>query len=235
MPSIDQRIDIASTWLLQKCFLLSCLAWNWISSYYSAAVSLLRKTLKGATDAHKASVWVFTSRNATPWRLLEGDANLVNMNSFPLTYYPESQEIFFFEEPSCPESPEIPESTESPESPESTEVPEAPLVKEKAKDEEHTKRFSKSFSDVVLAEMVNTVNTITIDLSSTFHNIRWHGNNVVNPSLYEVVIIHCLANNLIFTDEQLSSFTLRILTAESNDVTIELCSSQSRAPFTTWP
>jgi hypothetical protein len=199
MPSIDQRIDILTNWLLQKCFLLSCLTWNWISYNYSVASSLLKKTFKGATDAHKASVWVFTSRNATPWRLLEGDANLVNMNSFPLTYYPESQEIYFFEDA----------ATDS-------------------------KRVSKSFSDVVLAEMENTVNTITIDLSSTFHNIRWNGNDAVNPSLYEIVIIHCLSNNLVFTDEQLSSFTLKVLTAESKDVSVELCSSQSRAPFVGW-
>jgi hypothetical protein len=206
MPSIDQRIDILTNWLLQKCFLLSCLAWNWISYNYSVGSSLLKKTFKGATDAHKASVWVFTSRNATPWRLLEGDANLVNMNSFPLTYYPESQEIYFFEEPS---------STGE----------DAPT---------DSKRISKSFSDVVIAEMENTVNTITIDLSSTFHNIRWNGNNTVNPSLYEIVIIHCLSNNLVFTDEQLSSFTLKVLTAESKDVTVELRSSQSRAPFVGW-
>jgi len=204
MPSIDARIDIATNWLLHKCFLLSCLAWNWFSSNYSAASSLLKKTFKGATDAHRASVWVFTSRNATPWRLLEGDANLVNMNSFPLTYYPESQEIYFFQ---------------------SSDVQD---------DSADSKRVSKSFSDVVIAEMENTVNTITIDLSSTFHNIRWNGNDSVNPSLYEIVIIHCLSNNLVFTDEQLSSFTLKVLTAESKDVTVELCSSQSRAPFGGW-
>ena len=87
-----------------------------------------------------------------------------------------------------------------------------------------------SFDDVATAEIKNTEGTVCLDLSSTFHNLRWTSG--FTPSLYEVAVIHCLKNNLCFLTGKLGEFSIEILTADAKTITHLLDSSVSRLPFT---
>jgi len=192
---MDQRLDAATNLLIQQATVNGLILWNWLSTITSALWKLSAKSFTGALNAHKSPVWVFIQRNTVPWVLLEGDVNLANTNNFPLTFYPDTQDICF------------------------------------ANDGE---LINKSFGDVVLVEMTNAVNNLKIELSSTFHNIKWKGNEVVNPSLYEIALIHCLANNLLFTEAQMCEFTLNILTTDAQDIVVPLSGFLSRSPFMSW-
>jgi hypothetical protein len=86
-----------------------------------------------------------------------------------------------------------------------------------------------SFDDVAMAEIKSPEGT-TLDLSSTFHNLRWKAG--FTPSLYEVAVIHCLKNKLCFLTGKLGNFTIEILTADAKTITHLLDSSVSRLPFT---
>jgi len=192
---MDQRLDDTKAILMKQATIAALVAWNWLSTTSSALWKLSQKSFIGALNAHKNSVWVFMQRNTVPWVLLEGDANLANTNNFPLTFYPDSQEIHFSYEGEV---------------------------------------VNKSFGDVVLVEMTNSVNSLKVEMSSTFHNIKWKGNNTINPSLYEVALIHCLTNNILFTEKQMSEFTLNIVTTDAQDISVALNDHISRCSFISW-
>jgi hypothetical protein len=89
-----------------------------------------------------------------------------------------------------------------------------------------------SFNDVVTAEMKNSDKTIYIDLTSTFYNLRWAAG--CSPSLYEVILIHCLKNKLFCLIGKLGDFSLDILTVEAKTIPVTLNSKLCRVPFTKW-
>lgn len=91
---------------------------------------------------------------------------------------------------------------------------------------------ARVFGDVVIAE-IYTEDT-RYDLSSFFHNFSWKGETSA-PSLYEVILLYCLTNNLIMSKKDLGEFTLEILTTDvkilrkrlDSDILFEDCSCWS--------
>jgi len=90
---------------------------------------------------------------------------------------------------------------------------------------------TKSFDDVVLANMSNADGSINVEMSSTFHNISWTSSGE-SPSLYEIALIHCLSHKLIFTEKEMAEFTLEILTADANTVSISM--QDAKDGFSGW-
>ena len=90
---------------------------------------------------------------------------------------------------------------------------------------------TKSFDDVVLANMSNADGSINVEMSSTFHNISWTSSGE-SPSLYEIALIHCLSHKLIFTEKEMAEFTLEILTADANTVCISM--QDAKEGFSGW-
>ena len=89
----------------------------------------------------------------------------------------------------------------------------------------------KSFDDVVLANMTNGDGSVNIEMSSTFHNISWTSSGD-SPSLYEVALIHCLSHKFLFTEKEMSEFTLEILTADANTFCISM--QHAKESFSGW-
>ena len=92
---------------------------------------------------------------------------------------------------------------------------------------------SHNFGSVVSAELYNSDKSLHYDLSSFFHNFYWQGESI-SPSLYEVVLLYCLTNNLFFSKAQLAVFTLEVLTADSQTVRLRLDSSNALVNFEDW-
>ena len=73
-----------------------------------------------------------------------------------------------------------------------------------------------SFGDVVTAELKQ--DDIIYDLSSFFHKVKWYTSSNAAPSLYEMSLVYCLSNNLIYTKEKLEKFSLNVLTADGKNI-----------------
>jgi hypothetical protein len=92
---------------------------------------------------------------------------------------------------------------------------------------------NQSFNDVVTAELYNTDKRLQYDLSSFFHTFSWRSASAA-PSLYEVVLLYCLSQNLFFSKAQLEGFTLEIMTAEGDTILATLSSAHTRIDFEGW-
>lgn len=90
-----------------------------------------------------------------------------------------------------------------------------------------------SFSSVVTAELVNTDETISFDLSGFFHYVSWDSGDVT-PSLFEVVLTYCLENDLLFTLDKLRAFRLKVFTSDGEDRVIPLDSNLAQEDFYRW-
>jgi hypothetical protein len=90
---------------------------------------------------------------------------------------------------------------------------------------------TKSFDDVVLANMSKRDGSVNVEMSSTFHKISWSSSGD-SPSLYEVALIHCLSHRLLFTDKEMDEFTLEILTTDTN--TVSICMQDAKGCFSGW-
>ena len=128
-----------------------------MSDVYNKVAEVTARSVKGALDAHKKSVWLFTARNSVPWVNL-GDE--FRGAIYPITYYPETKRM-------CMSG--------------------------------FSTTESESFGDVVLANMSNEYSGVNIEMSSTFHGISWTSSGE-SPSLYEVALIHCLSQGIVFTE-----------------------------------
>lgn len=191
MPSLDNTLDDITRLLWSKFLLCVLSTTHFVSDVYNKVSEVVARSVKGAMDAHKESVWLFMSRNSVPW-VTHG--NGYRNIDYPIIYYPETKCMYI-----------------SP----------------------HDTSESKSFGDVVLANMSNEDGYINVEMSSTFHGISWRSSGE-SPSLYEVALIHSLSHGLVFTDKELDKFSLDILTADSVSVRVRLNSSEAKAPFSGW-
>ena len=92
---------------------------------------------------------------------------------------------------------------------------------------------NQSFGDVVTAEL--KYNEQAYDASSLFHNVKWYsGSELTSPSLYEISLVYCLENNLLFTKEEFDKGVLKILTADGKTITQDLNSPKSLLNFDKW-
>ena len=91
---------------------------------------------------------------------------------------------------------------------------------------------SNKFTDVVTAELCNSDGSLKFDMSSFFHNVSWTGSQA--PTLYEVVLVYCLSNKLVYSADTLKAFSLNIFKADSNTVRILLSSPLMKCSFSGW-
>lgn len=191
MPSLDNTLDDFTRLLWRKFLLCVLSTTHFVSDVYNKVAEVAARSVKGALDAHKKSVWLFTARNSVPWVNL-GDE--FRGAIYPIIYYPETKRM-------CMSG--------------------------------FSTTESKSFGDVVLANMSNEYSGVNIEMSSMFHGISWTSSGE-SPSLYEVALIHCLSHGLVFTEKEMDRFSLEILTADSASVSVRLNSSEAKAPFSGW-
>jgi hypothetical protein len=86
----------------------------------------------------------------------------------------------------------------------------------------------RNLLDIVTAE-ITTINGKTFDLSSFFYSIRWFD---IEPSLYELIILYFMHENLCMSTELLDTYTLTVLTSEAEEHVIPLNSLIAKRPFT---
>jgi len=190
MPSLDNTLDDFTRFIWSKLLLCVLSTTHFVSDVYNKVAVVVERSVKGALDAHKESVWLFTARNSVPWVT---NGNGYRNIDYPIIYYPVTKRMCM---------------------------------------SRHYSSESKSFGDVVLANMSNEDGYINIEMSSTFHGISWTSSE--SPSLYEVALIHCLSHGLVFTEKEIGEFSLEILTADSVSVGVRLDSSEAKAPFSGW-
>ena len=91
---------------------------------------------------------------------------------------------------------------------------------------------TNTFSSVVTAEILNNDETILFDLSGFFHKVTWNSGGA--PSLFEVVLMYCLENSLIFSLDRLHKFTLKVFTTDGENHSISLESELANNEFVKW-
>ena len=89
---------------------------------------------------------------------------------------------------------------------------------------------AKKFQDVVTADLYNADNSLRVDMSSFFHTVSW---TTPVPSLYEIVIVYCLMNKMVYSSDVLKGFTLEILTVDKN-LKLKCGSALCMRPFEGW-
>jgi hypothetical protein len=90
-----------------------------------------------------------------------------------------------------------------------------------------------SFNDVVVAEIYTPDKSLQYDMSSFFHEFSWRSASL-SPSLYEIVLLFCLTNNLLFSKSQLEEFTLEVMTADGETLQQRLDSPLAMDNFLSW-
>jgi len=96
------------------------------------------------------------------------------------------------------------------------------------------REVSYKFGDVVIASLTNSDGILWYDMSSFFHTLSWEAGPDCGPSLYEVVIVFCLAKNLVFTAESMKTFYLDVYTIEGKNYRIKISDLDAMRDFTSW-
>uniref|UniRef100_A0A6C0KPN9 Uncharacterized protein n=1 Tax=viral metagenome TaxID=1070528 RepID=A0A6C0KPN9_9ZZZZ len=181
-------------------------AFHWVSLYIEILMDLTKKTAYGILDAHRPSTWLFAERNTVPWiKKMSGE---VKNSSYPMVYSPETNSFI--------------------------------LNARGAKGTKGTKGANGAngvkgvFGDVVTVELVNSDRIISFDMSSFFHEVSWSGDADLAPSLYEIVLLFLLTNDILFTVESMKGFSLEVLTADSKEYTVLLNSPAALENFKSW-
>ena len=91
-----------------------------------------------------------------------------------------------------------------------------------------TIKRNHAFTNVVTAELVCEDKNLKYDMSSFFHDIRWHSAENDGPSVYEVVLVYCLTNNLPFSSQLLKTFNLEVMTADAENLVVPV---MTKEPF----
>jgi hypothetical protein len=89
----------------------------------------------------------------------------------------------------------------------------------------------KSMDDLVTAEILDASGIIVSDATEFFHNIRW---SEIAPSVYEIVLLFFLLQDLVFPKELLSSYALRVMTIDAETLDIPLNNSKAFDAFSGW-
>jgi len=90
MSSLDNTLDDFTRLLWSKFLLYVLSATHFVSDVYNKVAEVAARSVKGAMDAHKKSVWLFTARNSVPWVNL-GDE--FRGAIYPIIYYPEGKRM----------------------------------------------------------------------------------------------------------------------------------------------
>ena len=90
MPSLDKTLDDFTRFLWNNLLLCVLSTTHFVSDVYNKVASVVARSVKGAMDAHKESVWLFTARNSVPW-VTHG--NGYRNIDYPIVYYPEKKRM----------------------------------------------------------------------------------------------------------------------------------------------
>ena len=87
--------------------------------------------------------------------------------------------------------------------------------------------------DLVTAEIYDSNNILVADVSEFCQSISWEG-TAPGPSLYEIVLLSFLRNNTLLTQDELETYTLRVMTIDINTLDISLNSTKAKEDFVSW-
>jgi hypothetical protein len=90
MPSLDNTLDDFTRLLWNKLLLCVLSTTHFVSDVYNKVAEVAARSVKGAMDAHKESVWLFTARNSVPWVTHGNEYRSID---YPIIYYPETKRM----------------------------------------------------------------------------------------------------------------------------------------------
>jgi len=88
--SLDDTLERITQILWSKFLLCVLSTTHFVSDVYNKVAAAVARSVKGAMDAHKESVWLFTARNSVPW-VTHG--NGYQNIDYPIVYYPETKRM----------------------------------------------------------------------------------------------------------------------------------------------
>jgi hypothetical protein len=89
--------------------------------------------------------------------------------------------------------------------------------------------------DLVTAEIFDANNILVADVSEFFQSISLEGFSLEGaPSLYEIVLLSFLRNNILLTQDELETYTLRVMTIDIDTLDISLNSTKAKEDFVSW-
>jgi hypothetical protein len=89
--SLDLMLDRLTQWIWNKAVLYALTTTHFISEVYNKLAEVAARSVKGAMDAHKEPVWLFTARNSVPWASFRDEYTGVH---YPIIYYPQTKRMF---------------------------------------------------------------------------------------------------------------------------------------------
>ena len=89
--SLDQTLDRITHWVWSKFLLCVLSTTHIVSDVYNKLATAVARSVKGAMDAHKEAVWLFTARNSVPWITYGDEYKGIH---YPIIYYPEKKRMF---------------------------------------------------------------------------------------------------------------------------------------------
>jgi hypothetical protein len=89
--SVDVMLDRLTMWIWNKAVLYALTTTHFISEVFNKVSEYTSRSVKGAMDAHKEPVWLFTARNSVPWTSFRDEYTGVH---YPIIYYPETKRMF---------------------------------------------------------------------------------------------------------------------------------------------
>jgi hypothetical protein len=98
MSSLDNTLDDFTRLLWSNLLLCLLSTTNFVSDVYNKVATAVARSVKGAIDAHKESVWLFTARNSVPWVTYENGYQNID---YPIVYYPEKKRMCMSPHNSC--------------------------------------------------------------------------------------------------------------------------------------
>ena len=156
---------------------------NFLTNTYETLYSKGQRVYSSLLDK-ETSIWVFTHRNACPWRTTTIPTNI-------LYFHPEKKSF---------------------------------CVKTR------TSTTKKRMDDLVTAEILDSNNILVADVSEFFQSISLES----APSLYEIVLLSFLRNNILLTQDELETYTLRVMTIDIDTLDISLNSTKAKEDFVSW-
>lgn len=156
---------------------------NFLTNTYETLYSKGQRVYSSLLDK-ETSIWVFTHRNACPWRTTTIPTNI-------LYFHPETKSFSL---------------------------------------KTRTPTTKKRMDDLVTAEIFDSNNILVADVSEFFQSISLEA----TPSLYEIVLLSFLRNNILLTQDELETYTLRVMTIDIDTLDIYLNSTKAKEDFVSW-
>ena len=90
---------------------------------------------------------------------------------------------------------------------------------------------SGSLKDFVTVELHDSSGNLIYNMSPFFSEISWKD---VLPSLYEMTLVTCLSNNILFSNARQESYTVNVMTSDAEIIDIPLRHKAAKDAFPGW-